>query len=531
MQQRKLMVVLALSSLVTAGAAGVATAAETELPVYGVKSSGLDQEQAQRLQRAFGLKDVQRSEAGVVSFADEQRYQYLPTVDKGQGRPDEDGNATTQTALDTEALKRIKTVTTDEAAKRAQEGLRAAGVLPDNATPTAQYTTFELSDPNGRTALTANLDTSVSYTFQLGGIPLEGEGANIRVSFDAQGVTAVSHAASTYDKIGTVKVNDLAYGTKLCQKFLGAGVKAEASYVYEAAPLDAKADKVEPSFRCTGRTDDGGAPQGITLPAAVGAELPQPGPGQEPRPDASGQFKAQSAGTQVGSEGTGNCAGLPNTVTNVNSFNNEASGHGIARQFKWLDGNAWESDFKDPAFAGGNDTNWADNVDLTYWQGHGSGTGFFFTGCSNHNDTKLSNTEARWGQNDVEWMSLFTCLILEDVTGGQTWAQRWNQAFRGLHQINSFTTISYNSTNHGEKFGHYMWRSPFLWWNNPMKVRDAWAQASIDTQPASVRWATAGVYVPSTGQYGSYNDYFWGKGSVSPDYANTGWLWRITGLS
>jgi hypothetical protein len=89
-------------------------------------------------------------------------------------------------------------------------------------------------------------------------------------------------------------------------------------------------------------------------------------------------------------------------------------------------------------------------------------------------------------------MSLFTCQVLEDSTGGQSWAQRWGQAFRGLHQINSFTTVSYNSANHGGKFGHYMWRSPFLWWNNPMKVRDAWAQASIDTQPASVRWATMG---------------------------------------
>jgi hypothetical protein len=527
--QRKLTVVLALSSLVTAGAVGVATADATELPVYGVKSSGLDQEQAQKLQRAFGLKDVQRSEAGAVSFADEQRYQYLPTVDKGQGRPDEDGNATTQTALDTEAIKRIKTIPTEEAAKRAQEGLRAAGVLPDNGTPSAQYTTFELSDANGRNALTANLDTSVSYTFQLGGLPLEGEGANIRVSFDAQGVTAVSHAARTYDKAGTVKVNDLAYGAKLCQKYLGASVKPEVSYVYVAPPLEDKIDKVEPSFRCAGRNDDGGAPQAITLPAAVGAELPQPGPGQEPRPEQ--QFKSQAAGTQVGSEGTGNCAGLPNTAANIGTFNTEASGHGIARDFSWLDGNAWESDFKDPMFAGGDDNNWADDVDLTYWQGHGSGTGFYFTGCSNHTDNKLANTDARWGQNDVEWMSLFTCQILEDSTGGQTWAQRWGQAFRGLHQINSFTTVSYNSANHGGKFGHYMWRSPFLWWNNPMKVRDAWAQASIDTQPASVRWATMGVYLPASGGLGNYNDYFWGKGSVGPDYASTGLFWRISGAS
>ncbi|SFR26542.1 hypothetical protein SAMN04488564_11032 [Lentzea waywayandensis] len=527
--QRKLTVVLALSSLVTAGAVGVATADATELPVYGVKSSGLDQEQTQKLQRAFGLKDVQRSEAGAVSFADEQRYQYLPTVDKGQGRPDEDGNDTTQTALDTEAIKRIKTIPTEDAAKRAQEGLRAAGVLPANATPSAQYTTFELSDANGRNALTANLDTSVSYTFQLDGLPLEGEGANIRVSFDAQGVTAVSHAARTYDKAGTVQVNDLAYGAKLCQKYLGASVKPEVSYVYVAPPLEEKVDKIEPSFRCAGRNDDGGAPQAITLPAAVGAELPQPGPGQEPRPDA--QFKSQAVGTQVGSEGTGNCSGLPNTVANIGTFNTEASNHGIARDFTWLNANAWESDFKDPMFAGGDDTNWADDVDLTYWQGHGSGTGFYFTGCSNHTDNKLANTDARWGQNDVEWMSLFTCLILEDSTGGQTWAQRWGQSFRGLHQINSFTTISYNSANHGGKFGHYMWRSPFLWWNNPMKVRDAWAQASIDTQPASVRWATMGP-VTSSGGLGNFNDFFWGKGTgVGPDYASTGLFWRISGAS
>ncbi len=527
--QRKLTVVLALSSLVTAGAVGVATADSTELPVYGVKSTGLDQEQAQKLQRAFGLKEVQRSEYGAVSFADEQRYQHLPTVDKGQGRPDEDGNATTQTGLDTEAIKRIKTIPADEAAKRAQEGLRAAGVLPANATPSAQHTTFELSDANGRNALTANLDTSVSYTFQLDGIPLEGEGANIRVAFDAQGVTAVSHATRELAKVGTAKVHDLATGAEICQKYLGAQVKPDVSYVYAAPALDAKVDKIEPSFRCAGRNADGGAPQAITLPAVVGAELPQPGPGQEPRPDA--QFKIQAGGTQVGSEGTGVCSGLPNTAANIGTFNTEASNHGIARDFSWLDGNAWESDFKDPMFAGGNDTNWADDVDLTYWQGHGSGTGFYFTGCSNHNDTKLANTEARWGNNDVEWMSLFTCLILEDNTGGQTWAQRWGQAFRGLHQINSFTTVSYNSASHGGKFGHYMWRSPFLWWNHPMKVRDAWAQASIDTQPASVRWATMGP-VTSTGALGNFNDYFWGKGSgTGPDYASTGLFWRISGSS
>ncbi len=248
--------------------------------------------------------------------------------------------------LDVESLKRIKTIPTEEAAKRAQEGLRAAGVLPDNASPTAQYTTFEVTDVNGRNAITANLDTSVSYTFQLGGIPLEGEGANIRVSFDAQGVTAVSHASRTYGKAGTATVHDLVYGNRLCQKYLGAEVKPDVSYVYVAPALESKTDKIEPSFRCAGRTQDGGAPQAITLPAVVGAELPQPGENQPPRPEQ--QFKSQGVGTQVGSEGTGVCSGLPNTAANIGTFNTEASNHGITRDFSWLDGNAWESDFKDP---------------------------------------------------------------------------------------------------------------------------------------------------------------------------------------
>ena len=305
------------------------------------------------------------------------------------------------------------------------------------------------------------------------------------------------------------------YGNRLCQKYLGAEVKPEVSYVYVAPALEEqdRQDRALVPLRGSQRgrwraAGDHAARRGRRRTAAAGTEARSRG--------RSSSSSAQGVGTQVGSEGTGVCSGLPNTAANIGTFNTEASNHGITRDFSWLDGNAWESDFKDPMFAGGDDTNWADDVDLTYWQGHGSGTGFYFTGCSNHNDTKLANTDARWGQNDVEWMSLFTCLILEDNTGGQTWAQRWGQAFRGLHQINSFTTVSYNSANHGGKFGHYMWRSPFLWWNNPMKVRDAWAQASIDTQPASVRWATMG---PSTSRrpvdYGNYNDYFWGKGTAS----------------
>ncbi|TWP49373.1 hypothetical protein FKR81_25060 [Lentzea tibetensis] len=527
---RKLTAVLALSGLITAGAAGVeASAAETELPVYGVKSAGLDDRQTAALQRAFALKDVDRSEYGAVAFADEDRYLHVPSVDRGEGKPGEDG-PTVQTAIDVDGLRRLKAIPAEEATKRVQEALRGAGLLPSNATPTARNTTFELVDANGRASLSAPLDTAVSYSFSLDGIPLEGAGAKLRVAYDGQGqVTGLSHSTRELSKTGSVPVYDLDRGRERCAKVFGDGVRpGKVSYVYVAPPLEEKVDRLLPSFRCEGVTADGSQAQAITVPAAVGSTLPAPDPGQPPR-DTSAKISPLVESGEVGSEGTGNCSGLPNTSANIDSFNNEATGHGVPVQFSWKDANAWESDFKDPVFPGGDDSHYADDVDLTYWQGHGSPTGFYFTGCSNHNDTKLANTDARWGNLDVEWMSLFTCQILQDTSGGLTWAQRWAQAFRGLHQINSFTTVSYNSSNHGGKYAHYMLRSPFLWWNNPMKVRDAWAQASIDTQPAAVIWATMGPV--SNGNLANFNDYFHGKGAVSADVISSGVYWRISGAS
>src|SRR5262249_3063444 len=150
-----------------------------------------------------------------------------------------------------------------------------------------------------------------------------------------------------------------------------------------------------------------------------------------------------------------------------------------------------------------------------YWEGHGSPTGIYFSGCSSIDDTHLSNTDARWGQGDVEWVSWLACSTLDLGTSGNFWCQRWGGAFDALHQINGYANTAYDSTSHGTAFADYMVRTPFLWWNNPMKVREAWAQASIDSQPGGVTWATMGPI--GSGGWVTYNDFFWGHGSVGPD--------------
>ncbi|NUT50757.1 MAG: hypothetical protein HOV94_26125 [Saccharothrix sp.] len=524
---------LALTGLMGAAAvtgAEVAAAASAEMPVYQVRSAGRTPDEAAALQRAFGLKAVNLAEDGSVSFADEATYLRVPGLEQGAGKPDEDGAETTLTALDYEGLRRLRAIPVEDATKRALETLRGAGLLPGNATPTARQTTFEVVDANQKTIVSAPLDTAVSFTFTLDGVPLEGPGAKLRVAYDGQGaVSGLTYSTRDLVKSGSIPVLTLDEGRERCAKVLGGNVRPTGvSYVYEAPALSEKVDRLEPGLKCDGVNTDGAAVQSVIVGAAVDARLPEPGPAQPPREDAA--FSPQwTSRIDVGSEGTGPCSGLPWTANNLAAFNNRFTAAGVPVQFSWLDHNAWERDFKDPVFPGGLDHVYADDVDMTYWQGHGSPTGFSFAGCSNNTDSFLANTEAIWGNRDVEWMSLFTCSILQHTAGGQNWAQRWGRAFRGQHQINSFDTVSYHSAVHGGKFANYLVRTPFLWWNRPMKVRDAWAQASIDTQPAAVTWATMGPI--GSGGMATFNDYFWNKGPVGPDtLPSTGW-WRISGSS
>ena len=104
-------------------------------------------------------------------------------------------------------------------------------------------------------------------------------------------------------------------------------------------------------------------------------------------------------------------------------------------------------------------------------------------------------------------------------------------SFQGLHFLLSYATVSNDNTIEGDHFADYMTRTPFLWWNNPMKVRDAWVQTAIDAQPSSVTWA----YMGPLGRNGltDDNDFFWGKGTTGPDIRGadlTGW-YQVQGPS
>ena len=508
--------------------------AADQAPVYLVRSVGLSSAQAAKLREAFGLKTILRQSDGMVRYADQAAFGRLPglRLTDVQFDKDEGGMETVAEGFDFEKIKAMPVLSNKEALARAERSLKAAGLRPANVRTSVANTQFNAVGVKGESIIARKpIDTVVSYRFALNEIPLEGPGAGLRIAYLGDGsVSQLSYARLTASAGESVPVLDNLGAVERCAAALGGNAKiGKATLAYYAPPLETKPVTLEPMFRCEGANAFGGALQAFYVPAKVRAEaravnigLPIPTRAAAENLSVTPQLTTR---IDVGSEGTGPCSGLPWTATNVASFNNRMISAGYPVQFSWVDANAWESDWKDPQFDG-NDSGWVDDVDMAYWQGHGEPFGFHFSNCSNHHDTVLSNTDAKWGNRDAEWMALFTCLILKHTEGGQAWWQRWSPAFDGLHMILSFDTVSYHSASHGGTFANYMVRSPFLWWNQPMTVLQAWIQTSIDDQPEVVRWAVMGPI--GSGGATNQGDYFWGKGSVGPDIRGgqiTGYWW------
>lgn len=221
----------------------------------------------------------------------------------------------------------------------------------------------------------------------------------------------------------------------------------------------------------------------------------------------------------IGTEWIGSCGGLGGSAGNAGGFVSRFASSGINATFNWGDFGAWEEDFKDPAFATGNDTNFADAVDLVFYTGHANGEGFSF--CSNVDDTWLGWQDAKWGNSNLEWLVIAACGPLQD-DGGQ-WQARWDDAFDGLHLLMGYATISWDNTTEGSTFADGILRYDHL------NVRESWAMTAVAVQPSDVIYATMGVWGPSW-TLPNWDDYFWGMGATGPDtWGASKWgYWRIS---
>lgn len=235
------------------------------------------------------------------------------------------------------------------------------------------------------------------------------------------------------------------------------------------------------------------------------------------------QGARQSGGLySAGTEWVGTSMGLGGSAANANGFlvrfllDNLFNGGSTVPRFNWGDYNAWERDFRDPVF-GGDDGNWVDSVDVVFYTGHANDNGWSFPGT--HDDDFLNYTEARYGNNyNLEWLVIAACGPLQAGSAGNLWYQRWGPAFRGLHLLCGYQTVTSDNTVEGTKWADYMVRG----WT----VRQAWMQTGIEVQGASERVAVMGVIGPSGSS--NWNDHYWGKGTTGPDILDVRGWWMVS---
>ena len=188
----------------------------------------------------------------------------------------------------------------------------------------------------------------------------------------------------------------------------------------------------------------------------------------------------------------GRAKDLSSTQAQAEGFLNTLSG---VRQFNWGDDLAWDQDFEQQgvgAGATGTDATWIDNVEIAFFSGHGSSSGFLF-GVAGKDDGKAKPSEIRWGDGTLNWVAIDACQVLE--RDGV-----FDRSKRGRYFADNL--------NHGET------------------VRLAWIHAAQETEGSSTEWAYIRADANGTD---TYNDHWFGKGPVSADPTAPTVLWYAKG--
>ena len=227
----------------------------------------------------------------------------------------------------------------------------------------------------------------------------------------------------------------------------------------------------------------------------------------------------QTTQYDVGAQWIGLSQGLPGSVKNVDGFTRTMAG-AAELKFNYGEDATSKLDFVDPVFGGRDDTG-IDSVDLAFYTGHATGSGWTFESST---DRFLFYDEAKWGNQDLEWLIVAACGPLQTTTSGLSWWQRWGPAFDGLHMLLGYANITLDNPYEGGLLGTYLV-------DKQLPLRQAWILSATETQSPDEIIAIMGVW----GKDGlsHYNDHFWGQGEVAPDIpANeVKGFWRLTAPS
>jgi Family of unknown function (DUF6345) len=196
---------------------------DSQLPVYRVVATGIEEPRARRLAEALRIPVKQLSwRDGEASFLDRERYLAVPTVPiddpeivarlTGATTNHHPDSSIEVTGIDYATLERHVPLDAEEALQSAAAALETAGLTPEAARPHVGHTVFTtvaIDDEGEEKIRETLLDTHVSYRFTVDGYPLVGPGAQIQMSFDAEkNVTRLLHATRTLEPGPSVAIID-----------------------------------------------------------------------------------------------------------------------------------------------------------------------------------------------------------------------------------------------------------------------------------------------------------------------------------
>jgi Family of unknown function (DUF6345) len=516
-------------------------------PVYLLKENGVSPDQVKALLAGLGAEPVfaEPDPSVPIAFMDTERFMAIPSKITGRGESKEGEGAVVLENFDFDALRRTRAVSLAQALETVQAAFKANGMFPSDVLPisvvnaTAKYSRAEVVDAKGTLLFRANLDTHVMFGLKLNlaiQVPLMGPGAKVKAVLNPEGrVTQLYYGLYGLEEVRQVRIMSRTKALSVCgQAFAGVDglvkpATVGAQLVYYVPDASGQLGKLEvaPSYLCSGSTlvgDNNAQLRKVLINATTG----KPVYTAELAPGRDTSIRAQSIPrVDVGAEYIGVSQGLGGSQGNANGFVNTMTAKGIPVQFLWGDYSAWERDFKDPN-KNGDDSNWVDDVDMTFYTGHANGDGFTFPG--NSDDGFLHYNDAAWGNRDLEWLVIAACGPLQLDSGGLRWWQRWGPAFQGLHQLLAYTTVSLDNTDEGRLMAENMMGTQILWFNiGARTVRQSWVETATQVQPSSVTWA----YMVPYGPNGSSNldDYFWGKGTTTFDILSPSGFIHVSGPS
>ena len=199
-----------------------ASAAETA-PVYRVTQEGMTADESARLAERYRIPDAlhENGAFGYVGSDFGQVPQRLVATGK-----DESGRRTSSQALDTRALARLKPIGAEEALEQASWLTELIGLTDLELNPKVSHAKLTLSDEAGRVTREHLLDTTVSHSFELAGLPVTGQGAKLRITFGPDGsVTQLSSSLRKLEKAGEEPIIPADEAQKACEKLYDDGVR------------------------------------------------------------------------------------------------------------------------------------------------------------------------------------------------------------------------------------------------------------------------------------------------------------------